>query len=211
MIPYLQTTPFTCAASSLLTVLHHFHPEIGLTRENEFKIWQKTALLPTRASSIFALATYAQNQGLKPTVIVENKSYDFPDYRFYRYKKEDIEHAAFSSKLRLKEAEKNQIKIEEKPITFDDIKKKVKNNINNIIIIRINTKPIRNEKRNTSNYIIVNNHQNNYFQIVDPKLGGLSIPEYILKEAFETLETKKFRDHRMILFPQRGIVRFPVL
>tara|TARA_Y100000310_G_C20641424_1_gene794142 strand:- start:313 stop:906 length:594 start_codon:yes stop_codon:yes gene_type:complete len=197
MIPYLQTTPFTCAASSLLTILHHFN-KIPLTKENEFKIWQKTALLPTRASSIFALANYAKD--LNPKVIVEKTEYDFPDYRFYRYKKEDIKEAAFTEKIHLKEAKMNNLKIEKKSITFNELKKETENKL---ILIRLNTKPIRNEKRNTSNYIIITNYQDNHFQIIDPKLGGLSIPEKVLEEAFETLETKKYRDHRMILFPKK--------
>ena len=198
MIPYLQTTPFTCAASSLLTILHHFK-KTSLTKENEFDIWQKTVLLPTRASSIFALASYAKNKGLVPKVIVENPCYDFPDYRFYRYKKEDIELASFNSNLHLNKAKKNQVIIEERNINFSDLKKETNENF---LLIRINTKPIRNEKRNTSNFIIIQSYKNNYFQIIDPKLGGLSIPESIMQEAFETLETKKYRDHKMILFPK---------
>ena len=198
MQPYLQTTPFTCAASSLLTILHHFK-KTPLTKENEFDIWKETVLLPTRASSIFALASYAKNKGLVPKVIVENPCYDFPDYRFYRYKKEDIELASFNSNLHLNKAKKNQVIIEERNINFSDLKKETNENF---LLIRINTKPIRNEKRNTSNFIIIQSYKNNYFQIIDPKLGGLSIPESIMQEAFETLETKKYRDHKMILFPK---------
>ncbi len=67
-------------------------------------------------------------------------------------------------------------------------------------MLRINTKPIRNEKRNTSNYIIVQKYNNHHFQIIDPQLGGLSVPEETFQEAFETLETKKYRGHRMIIF-----------
>ncbi|MBU0460527.1 MAG: peptidase C39 family protein [Nanoarchaeota archaeon] len=200
MQPYFQTTPFTCAASSLLTILHHFNPQIKLNRENEFKIWQKSALLPTRASCIFALANYAQETGLNPRIIVEKKEYDFPDYRFYRYKKEDIDNAKFTSQLNLKEAERKNISILEKEINLQDIKNELDDN--NLIILRINTKPIRNEKKNTSNYIIVHGYQENYFHLIDPSLGALSVPETVFREAFETLETKKFRDHRMLIFSQ---------
>ncbi|MBT7706820.1 hypothetical protein HN747_05240, partial [archaeon] len=121
MIPYKQTTPFTTAASSLLIILNHFNPSIKLTQENEFDIWKNTVNLPTRASSIYALATYAKRQGLNPKVIVEEKEYNFPDYRFYCYKKEDIQHAAFSAEQHLKEAEKNNISIKEKEIFLKDI------------------------------------------------------------------------------------------
>lgn len=202
MEPYLQTTNFTCAASSLLAVLHYFDPNIKLLRENEFKIWKNTALLPTRASCIYALANYAKLSGLNPKIVVEKKEYDFPDYRFYRYTREDIDNAKFLSEIHLKEAESNNIPIEENEIGMNTIKEELKNNI---LILRINTKPIRNEKKNTSNYILLHGFSEGYFQIVDPSLGALSIPEQIMQDAFDTLETKKYRNHRMILFEQKQI------
>ena len=198
MNTYTQTTPFTTAASSLLTILTTLNPDIKPTKEKEFDIWRKTVNLPTRASSIFALATYAKKHGLNPKVIVAKKGYDFPDYRFYRYKKEDIEQAAFSELQHLKEAEENGVEIDEKNINFSDIKNKISKC--KILLLRLNTKPIRNEKRNTSNFIVVAGYKKEYFEIFDPTLGGLSIPESILKEAFETLDTKKFRDQRLIEF-----------
>ena len=68
-----QTTPFTTAASSLLTILATLDSRIKATKEKEFEIWRKTVNLPTRGSSIFALATYAKEQGLNLKVIVEKK------------------------------------------------------------------------------------------------------------------------------------------
>jgi predicted double-glycine peptidase len=197
MNTYAQTTQFTTAASSLLTILTTLNPEIKATREKEFEIWKKTVNLPTRSSSIFALATYAKKHGLNPKVVVAKKEYDFPDYRFYRYKKEEIEQAAFAELQHLKEAINNQVEIEEKSITLNDVKNELKNNI---LLLRLNTKTIRGENRNTSSFIVVKNYKDNYFQIFDPALGALSIPEEVMQEAFETLETKKYRDQRMIVF-----------
>ncbi len=198
MIPYQQSTPFTTAAASLLNILHHF-TNLELTKENEFDIWHKTALLPTRASSIYALASYAKQQGLHPKIILENDEYSFPDYRFYRYKKEDIEQAAFSEKIYHEKALQHKISIENRDIMIHEIQALVKDNI---LLLRLNTKPIRQEKRNTSNYIIVHGFKDNHFHIIDPAFGSLSIPTETIKEAFDTLETKKFRDHRMIIFPR---------
>jgi len=197
MEPYLQTTVFTTAASSLLTILHYFNPEIKLSKDNEFKIWQSTVILPTRASSIFALADYALKEKLNLQVIVESKNYEFPDYRFYRYKKEDVENATFSSRLYLKNAKKNNLEIVERKITLDDVKELL---LENVLLLRINTKPIRGEKRNTSNFIVLHGYDGNYVHIIDPQSGGLSISEEIMEESFSTLETKKYRDHQMIVF-----------
>lgn len=197
MQPYLQTTDFTTAASSLLSILHYFDPEIALTKENEFNIWQKTANLPTRGSSIFALANYAQEQGLNPIVIVEEKSYNFPDYRFYRYKKSDIEQAEFSDQLHLKKAQQKGIKIEEREITLTEIKSLL--STQKIILLRLNAGHLRG-KRNTSNYLVIYGYKNNHFQIIDPQTGSFSISEQIIRDAFDSLESKKFRDHRMIIF-----------
>lgn len=203
MIPYCRTTPFTNASSALLAILHHHNQKISLSKKNEFLIWRETVILPTRASSIYGLAVYAKKQGLEPEVVVEEKGYDFPDYRFYRYKKRDIEYAQFSSGLHLKEAEKMGISIEVKDINLQDIKKELKKD--RIIILRINTKPIRNQKRNTSNYIVVHGYDERKFRIIDPSQGGLSIPEEVFKEAFTTLETKKHRTHRMVVFQRPAV------
>ncbi|PIN73404.1 hypothetical protein COV20_04210 [Candidatus Woesearchaeota archaeon CG10_big_fil_rev_8_21_14_0_10_45_16] len=198
MEPHFQSTPFTTAASSLLAVLHHFKPEIALSRENEFDIWQKTATLPTRASSIYALATYAAARGIKPKVVVEKKEYDFPDYRFYRYTKKDIEHAAFTSNLHLQAAERDCVEIVEEEITFKRIKKELGDG--KILIARLNTKPFRNDKRNTSNFLVLHGFSEGYFHIIDPAFRAYSIPEKILEDSFESLETRKFRDHRVLIF-----------
>ncbi len=200
MKQYLQTTPFTTAPSALLILLHHYNPKIKLNRENEFKIWGESVNLPTRASSIYGLALCAKKNGLKCKVIVENKEYDFPDYRFYRYTKEDVENAFYCSKLYYQSALNNDVEIEEKKIIFNEIKQLLKKHH---LMLRINTKPIRKEKRNSSNYIVVFDYKDNMFSIIDPKCGELSIPEPTFKEAFETLETKKYRDHRMIIFPKQ--------
>ena len=153
MKPYFQTTPFTTAASSLLIILNHLKPEFELNKENEFEIWIKTAILPTRASSIFALADYAKRLGLSPKVMVEKEGYDFPDYRFYRYTKEDIDNAAYCAKMHLEKAKNNNVNIIIGDITLNDVKNELENK--KLILLRINSKPIRNEKRNTSNYIVV--------------------------------------------------------
>jgi len=198
MKPYFQTTNFTTAASALLTIISHLKPEIKATQGKEFEIWQNSVTLPTRASSIFALATYASKHGIKTKVIVENNNYSFPDYRFYRYTKEDVEHAKISEKLFLNTAMKENIEIEEKETSLEEIKSLL--NENKIILLRLNTKPIRSEKRNTSNYVVVNGFSNGYFQIIDTAFSAVSIPENVMEEAFNSLETKKYRDHRMIVF-----------
>lgn len=203
MIPYTRTTPFTTAAASLLSILHYFNPKIELSKENEFKIWHNSANLPTRSCSIYGLANYAQKCGLKTKIVVEKKEYNFPDYRFYRYKKEDIEHAAYSSNLHRKEVEESGMTIEIKEILLEDVKKELANN--KIILLRINAKPIRNTKRNTTKYIVVHGYEENYFHIIDPAQGGLSVPEEVMKESFYSLETKKYRDHRMIVFERKTI------
>ena len=198
MKPYFQTTSFTCAASSLLTIIHHLNNEIPLNKEKEFEIWRKTTNLPTRSSSIYALANYAKKQGLNPKVIVAKKEYSFPDYRFYRYTKEDVKHASYNEQVYLEKAQAQQVEIVEKETELTDIKKYLEKN--KIILLRLNTKPIRNEKKNTSNYLVVHGYNEGYYQIIDPALGAFSIPEQIMQESFESLESKKYRDHRAIIF-----------
>jgi hypothetical protein len=198
MQPYFQTTSFTTAASSLLAIMHHLKPEISLNRDNEFRIWHSSVNLPTRGSSIFGLANYAWNKGIKLKVIVEKTDYSFPDYRFYRYTKEDVDNASFSHNSHLLNAKTQGIPIEEREILLEDIQNELSQG--NILLLRINAKHIRTLKRNTSNYVIVTGYQDNYFHLLDPIIGGISIPKETMQEAFESLEEKKYRDHRMIVF-----------
>jgi len=100
--------------------------------------------------------------------------------------------------MHLKKAMINGVKINEGSIDLNTVKGKLEKG--KIIILRLNAKPFRNIKRNTSNYLVIHGFNEKYFQIIDPMQGGLSIPEEVMNEAFESLESKKYRDHRMILF-----------
>jgi hypothetical protein len=190
MKPYIQTTEYTTAASSLLTLLSHFNI-LEPTRENELRLWRNTILPPTRASSIHALANQAIK--LNPTLIVETENYEFPDYRFYRYTKEDIDIAQESSQLY---KTNNKVKTIIQPITIDHIKELTNTHY---ILIRLNTKYIRDEKRNTSNYVLLIEKN----KIIDPKQGLITITDDQFKESFNTLKSKKHRSHKMIIFPKQ--------
>jgi len=196
MKPYLQTTEYTCAASALLMILNHFNKDFELSRENEFHIWKTTANLPVRASSIYGLAVFAKKNGLHPQIILGEKEYDFPDYRFKRYTKKDIDDARFTSRIYHKEAVNLGIPIQEKEFTLEDVKKLLEQG--RIIMLRLNAGVLR-DTRSTSNYVVVYNYKNK-FHVIDPKQGKLIVADNILEEAFSTLQTKKKRDHRMIVF-----------
>ena len=161
MKPYFATTGYSTVASSVLTIVHFLNEEVSLTREEEFKIWQQTTILPTRASSIFALAKYAKEKGCTVKVIVEKEEYDFPDYRFYRYTKEDVDNAKLSAKLLRQDAIGAGINMEVKDFTLNDVDKELLDN--KIILLRLNVKALRNMKRNSSNYVVINNYNNNKF------------------------------------------------
>ncbi|MDD5254210.1 MAG: peptidase C39 family protein [Candidatus Nanoarchaeia archaeon] len=196
MEEYLQTTEYTCGSAALLMVLKHFD-KMQSNRENEFKIWMESALLPVRASSIYGLALYAKKLGLNPEIYVETKDYEYPNYRFKSYKLKDVNQAKFSSNLFLKEAEKNNIKIYEKNINLEDIKNFLKNN--KILIARMNVGVIR-EHKAQSNYVVIYGYGDKKFLVIDPKSGKKVIPEEQFKEAFETVKTKCKRDNRAIVF-----------
>ncbi len=193
---YKQTTKYTSAASSLLMVLNHYK-KLELTKENEYKIWQNSAQLPTRVSSIFGLATIAENLGVKAKIIVGNTKFEYPNYRFKRYKLKDIEQAKFTSNIFLKKAKEKNISIEERDFGIEEVKKYIKNN--KVLMLRLNVGIIR-KKKVTSNYVVVYGYGNGKFLIVDAKKGKMLIPEEHMKEALETIATKGRRDKRMVIF-----------
>ncbi len=192
---YQQTTEYTCAATSLLIVLHHFKG-VPLTKEQEFNIWLKSANLPVRASSVYGLAIIAKDHGLNPRIVLEEKEYDYPDYRFKGYTKVEIDEAKYSSKLYAKQAREKGIVIKEHEIGLKDVLSTLDKG--KIMILRINAGALRDTK-STSKYVVVYKEGDD-LMVVDPRKGLINIDENILQEAMITLQTKKKRDVRMIVF-----------
>jgi len=197
MRPYSQSTEYTTAAAGLLAILHNQDASFALTRENELEIWRSSVNLPTRASSIFGLATFAKKHGMNPTIIIESRVYDYPDYRFNRYTKKDIELAKETHELHMQRAQ--NIPVEEREITFDEIKKLILKD--KILLLRVNEGFLRGTG-STSKYVVLYGHKDKQFLILDPLQENplLSVNEGALRESFDTLTTKKKRDHRMIVF-----------
>lgn len=196
---YKQTTNFTGAASALLCILHHFNPSFEAIQENELDIWLKTVILPTRASSVFGLALYAKEKGLQPKIIIEDASYTYPDYRFKRYTKKQIELAEKIANRYKQQAENESILIVERDFDvnyIDSLLKKEK-----ILLVRVNAGRLRGTK-STSKYIVVykkSEEKGKYF-IIDPRRRRKKVTREMLEEALEELKTKKKREKCMIVF-----------
>ena len=194
---YKQTTNYTCAASDLLMIINHYKPLYKLSRRNEFDIWQKSVVLPVRASSIYGLAIYAHEQGVKQKIWVQKLDYEFPDYRFKGYTKEDIEDAKFMTDIYLKRLKKLNIPINEKNFSIKDIKNLL--NDGKKLMIRLDAGVFRTTGR-TSNYVVVAGIKDNYFIIYDSAQGKVYVSEEKFKEAFDDLVERRKRHHKMIIF-----------
>ena len=201
---YKQTTKYTGAASSLLMVLNYFK-KLELNKENEHKIWQNSALLPTRVSSIFALAVIAENMGIKTKVVVGTTRFDYPNYRFKKYKLKDIEQARYTSTIYLKKAKDKKIPIEEREFDIEEVKQRLKEG--KVLMLRLNVGLLR-KRKVTSNYVVVYGYSNEKFLLVDAKKGKMLVPEEEMKEALETIKTKGKRDKRMIIFGEGTFLKF---
>jgi hypothetical protein len=199
MQPYKQTTKYTCAAASLVMIINHFRPEFRLCAENEYDIWHKTAALPTRGSSIYALATYAHEQGIPLKVVVGEHEYKFPGYKFKAYKKKEIEIANVMSETFYKDAIMRGIKIEEKEFDLEEVKTQL--NAGKIVLLRLIIGVLRNTKENrrNSHYLPVYGYSGGRFTIMDPRRGKREADESVVREAFDKVSEVK-RDHRMIVF-----------
>lgn len=198
MQPYFATTEYTTAPSAVLNIIHMFDSSIELCQSEEFQIWQKTTILPTRASSVFALAKIAKERGVNAKVIVAKEEYDFPDYRFYRYSKADVDSAKLSARLLREEAINVGVPVEIRDFDLKEINSELKKG--HIILLRLNVKTLRNLKRNSSNYVIVKSFDGKNYNIIDTGDTARTVSKEMLEECFETLESKKHRDHRMIVF-----------
>lgn len=195
---YRQTSVYTGAAAALLMALHEKDPKMWtLDRENEFSIWMQSANLPTRSSSIYALGMVAKHAGYDAHIIVGEKEYDYPDYRFMRYKKIEIDDAKYASKLHAKQARIAGVKIDEREFMLDDVAAAVAQG--KLVLLRVNAGIFR-EKKATSRYILVTGFdaEDNYV-IMDPAQGEVHVSRKDMQDAFETLVTKKKRDHRALI------------
>lgn len=199
MQSYSQSTEYTTAAAGLLAILHDKDSSFALSKENELEIWRASVNLPTRASSIFGLATFAKKHGLNPSVIVESLVYDYPDYRFNRYTKKDIDLAKETHALHVQHAKKLNISVEEREITFEEIKTLILKG--KILLLRVNEGFLRGTG-STSKYVVLYGSEKGEFLILDPiqENSLIRVKETALQESFDTLTSKKKRDHRMIVF-----------
>lgn len=195
---YKQTTDYTGAPSALLMIVKQFNPSFQLSKENEFRFWQQSCSLPTRSSSLYALAAIAKRNNINVKVIVGDIDYKFPNYRFLGYKLDEIEEANFMSEMFLQEATNLGVHIEEREFDIEEVKKYLNNN--KIVLLRLNAGLLRG-KRSTANYLPVFSYKNSKFQIIDPKDGiKKELNDEKMKECLETVKTKCHRDLRMAVF-----------
>lgn len=197
---YKQTTNYTGAASALISILNYFDKEFKMNEENELDIWLKSIIAPTKASSIFGLALYAKEKGLQPKIIIEDKKYTYPDYRFKRYTKKQIELAKKIADRYMAKAEEEGILIIEKDFDvnyIDSLLMKEK-----ILLVRVNAGVLRGTK-STSKYIVIykksKNDPNKYF-IIDPRRRRKKVSREMLQESLEELKTKKKREKCIVVF-----------
>jgi len=195
---YNQTTKYTCAASSLLMILNHFNKKFYLKKENEFRIWRETVNLPTRASSIYGLAVFAKKEGISVEIVLEESGYDYPDYRFKGYKKVEIESAEFMSSIFEKEVKNLAIPLVMKEIHVSDIKELLRKG--KILMVRLNAGIFRDTKSNSQYLVFKGLTEQGKFIVFDPVSGILEVDEIQLKEALDTLHSKKKRDCRILIF-----------
>lgn len=193
---YKQTTEYTTAVSSFMMIINHLDPDIQLDRALEFDIWKKTVNLPTRAPSIYGLALYAHNLNFNVKVIVEEREYNYPDYRFKGYTKKEIDEAKFMSKLYAKKLGKTPLSVEEREISATEIIEFL--NKGSVLLLRVNAGIFR-DTGSTSKYLSFL-QENNGLWVYDPVKGKRETNVQELKKSLETLESKKKRDKRVIVF-----------
>lgn len=197
---YKQTTNYTGASSALMTIIHHFDEKYELNEDNELEIWLKSAILPTRASSVFGLALFAREKGLQPKIIIEDASYTYPDYRFKRYTKKQIELAGKIADRYKRKCDEEGIIIAERDFDVNYIDSMLAKE--KILLVRLNAGRLRGTK-STSKYIVIykksKNDSDKYF-VMDPRRRRKKVSREMLEEALEELKTKKKREKCMIIF-----------
>ena len=195
---YKQTTKFSGIPAALMLVINNFNKSFNVNRENEFKLWRETVLLPTRASCIFRAALIANKYKIPVKVLVEEPQYKFPRrYKFRIFTKKEIYDTKFFSDINLSEAKKKNL-VEVRNFTLDEIKESLKQN--KIVLLRVNVAHLL-KVRAIPDYILLYGYGNNlYLWNNTINSQTVRINEKQLKEDFETVKTKCKRDNRAIIF-----------
>lgn len=197
---YKQTTNYTGASCALMSIIHYHDPSFEMNEDNELGIWLSSIVPPTRASSVYGLALFAKEKGLQPKVVVENTEYTYPDYRFKRYTKKQIELAAKVSEQYKRMCEEKSIVVVRKDFDVNYVDSMLQKG--KILLIRVNAGRLRGT-RSTSKYIVAykksKKNPNQYF-IIDPRRRRKKVSREMLDESLKELQTKKKREKTMIVF-----------
>ena len=200
MLSYKKSTKFTNISASLMLALNHFDQSYKVNRENEFKLWQKTVILPTRGSCIFLSGLQTHKKEIPTKIIAENTDYKFPQRSKLKnlfFSKKEIYDAKFCSELNLKEAKKQGVEIMLRDFDFSEVINNLKQD--KIVILRINIGPLI-KARSIPDYILLYGFGNDKFLWANTFEGQTTkIPKEKLKECFTTLKTKCKRDNRMMV------------
>ncbi|USN45558.1 MAG: peptidase C39 family protein [Candidatus Woesearchaeota archaeon] len=192
---FRQTTRYTGSVAALLMILHHFDKNVALSKETEFLLWQQTALLPLRSSSIYGLALVAKRHGLHPKVYETDTAIAHPSYSA-TYTKTDIDEARVMAKLFSKQARAEGIELIEQQITFPFVEKLL--NEKKILLLRLDAGVYR-KKRSVSKYFVCYKKQNSYC-LIDPKVGELETTSEQLTTSLENLSSQLGKDVKLIVF-----------
>src|SRR3989338_4064686 len=198
MQPFKQSNTHTSGAAALLVMLNHFLGRFRLTKANEYEIWHRSALLPLKNCSVYALASLAKQNGLLPRVIVGKLEFSDPAYRFKGYTLQDVQEAAFMSKLFFYKAKKQGIDIKIEVFTLEKVKEfltKAKP-----VILQVNAASLG-LKETSIELVPLFGYSNNKFLMIDTFSGTKClVPEEQMAEAFQTTISKCKQDPKMIVF-----------
>ena len=194
---YKQTTRYSNAAASLMLILNHYNKDFEINKENEYKIWHNSVVLPTRGSSLFSLAMITNEHKINTKLIVGSPEFKFPNYKYKMYSQKEVYQAKFSNELYYKKALDKGIDIEERNFEFDEVKEQLKDG--KFLLLRLDIGPLLNI-RATCNYLFVYAYGNGKFLINDTKSGKpLQIKEELMKVMFNNVKIKCKRDNRMLI------------
>lgn len=197
---YKQTTRFTCGPACVLMILHYYFPQkYLLSRENELRLWQKTVRSPLRGTSIFALASVLQKEGLKTKVYVGKIKYSSLFWQRYKelgITKEDIDLAVEITKFYYQEALENGVGVKKTNLKFGQIDNFVQKS--DFVILRTNIAVLKKGEKNLSHYIVIREKKGAKYHIYDPYQREFWLKRDILEKAFTTVKTLCGEDCRVL-------------
>ncbi len=163
---YRQSFGFSCGPAALMMVLNGIDPDIPMNLETELSIWRDAALMESKATSTFGLASAARNRGYRVKVQTDSDGIGFTSRLKKHFPLINVDLMDLVHDHTRKQALKNGVVWKKDQVTLEDIESEV--DAGNFPIVLISSRMMR-EIVGIPHWVVVIGYDEKNFMINNPE------------------------------------------